>query len=807
MIHHPTHPHLLETHVNHLTQEKLARARRVGLWRLLGARLLMLLALFVWASAACTGPQTNPQACGGCPQGSECVLDKFCLTLCPAGTTRCDFDCTNLQSDFLHCGACGQACKSGEACVNGACQVSASSCVPLCQGGKLCAPNGLCVCAAGETDCGGACFSLNASPLHCGACNNKCPSGSACENGTCTCLAGQSLCGGVCTQTQKNDLHCGACNNKCPQDRFCDQGACSCRDGKIDCNGACVDLLSDAANCGACGTACLPNQACKNGSCFCPRDETICNGSCVNLRTTDANCGICGNACAQDQACINGSCVQAQKCANGQLKCAGLCVDPNTDRGHCGACYTICPEGQDCASGSCQVLTCQTGEVKCNGRCADLLTNSAFCGSCNNPCNSYERCVQGQCAPVCQTGQALCGTTCADTQTDRQHCGACGNACPTSSKCEAGACVSYCTAGLLACGNDGCVDPMINTKHCGGCNTDCDVCENGVCQCSVGRINCGNQCASLQTDARHCGACGMACPAQESCVAGACKRVFADYYPDADGDGFGDKNAMPVNANTQNPPAGMVTNNLDCCDQDKDANPNQTGFFGVANKCGSFDYNCDGKETPTAPICQCTKSIDAQSDVKYSFSTRDTSNPNYSVVHDIFMTATPLKITSADGTCNAPKSTVRFAAPPATKTVGNFMVVAWDMTCGSCTQERGADVLGLTSFTETFQSSDGANYVMWDTSSYSQGCAFFLSGARPVCGSKNVSKAPSLLNEIYNYNNTPRIRTEYNVYVSSSCCRSFELFSSVYLRGKYNIKSNFGVSVQPTETIATLECQ
>lgn len=53
---------------------------------------------------------------------------------------------------------------------------------------------------------------------------------------------------------------------------------------------------------------------------------------------------------------------------------------------------------------------------------------------------------------------------------------------------------------------------------------------------------------------------------------------------DMDGDGYLAKGA-PCNGN-------------DCCDTDATANPSQTMFFPMPDKCGSFDYNCDGTATP-----------------------------------------------------------------------------------------------------------------------------------------------------------------------------------------------------------------
>jgi hypothetical protein len=52
---------------------------------------------------------------------------------------------------------------------------------------------------------------------------------------------------------------------------------------------------------------------------------------------------------------------------------------------------------------------------------------------------------------------------------------------------------------------------------------------------------------------------------------------------------------------------GSPCNGTDCCDTDPNANPGQTQFFTVADSCGSFDYDCDGKlETEYATDIACT---------------------------------------------------------------------------------------------------------------------------------------------------------------------------------------------------------
>ena len=73
-------------------------------------------------------------------------------------------------------------------------------------------------------------------------------------------------------------------------------------------------------------------------------------------------------------------------------------------------------------------------------------------------------------------------------------------------------------------------------------------------------------------------------------------RRSVAYFPDADGDGFGAAGAQPTLA--ERPIAGMVANRLDCFDGNAAARPGQTDWFERDRGDGSFDYNCDGQETP-----------------------------------------------------------------------------------------------------------------------------------------------------------------------------------------------------------------
>ncbi|MBM4379157.1 MAG: hypothetical protein FJ086_07610 [Deltaproteobacteria bacterium] len=134
---------------------------------------------------------------------------------------------------------------------------------------------------------------------------------------------------------------------------------------------------------------------------------------------------------------------------------------------------------------------------------------------------------------VCQAGTARCGSGCADFSADVRNCGACGNACATGQECSAGACV--CAPGTAAC-DGACVVTTTDARHCGGCGKACapgDVCSAetepdgtvaGTCQstCTGGKVQCGQGCVDLDSDAQHCGACGNACDNQRSCRDGVC---------------------------------------------------------------------------------------------------------------------------------------------------------------------------------------------------------------------------------------------------------------------------------------------
>jgi hypothetical protein len=152
---------------------------------------------------------------------------------------------------------------------------------------------------------------LKSDNLNCGVCGNKCAALQACTAGVCTCAGSLQACTTGCTNLQSDVSNCGACGTACTSGLLCSQGKCSatCAATELQCGASCVDPKSDTTNCGSCGNKCAGGQACTNGVCGCPTGQTTCNGACIDTSVSVANCGVCGKACTTGQTCSAGNCV------------------------------------------------------------------------------------------------------------------------------------------------------------------------------------------------------------------------------------------------------------------------------------------------------------------------------------------------------------------------------------------------------------------------------------------------------------------------------------------------------------------
>ena len=340
-----------------------------------------------------------------------------------------------------------------------------------------------------------------------------------------------------------------------PVDGSADSGSSDCPPGHHSCAGKCVASTSPES----CGVSCDPCPNVAGGTTTC--DGTRCGISCAGDQK------VCKDACvAKDVPC-------GDSCPVGQNLCNNLCVDAKS-LNFCGPSCAPCP-------------TSANGKTSCDGDKCDLICNTGFhrCGDSCLSDNNVQSCgTSCSACPVPTGGTAVCLN------------GTCDVDCPGGRKCGASQCVAsdapcngVCVAGLKIC-NGKCIPPG---QCCSGADcAKCQACSNGACANQASGQDQKKECGSDKT-CDGAGACkakdGKPCGSDGDCISGKCGA----YWPDSDGDGFGSATAANQQVCGRTAPANFANNNTDCCDSDNSTRPNQTGFFDKANKCGSFDYNCN----------------------------------------------------------------------------------------------------------------------------------------------------------------------------------------------------------------------
>ena len=143
--------------------------------------------------------------------------------------------------DRNNCGACGNVCPAGQACVGGSCQ-------PPCDDPCHELVNNVCVLKDPNKDtvCDGVCVDTQNDSSNCGSCGNKCLGGDTCQNGLCI--------GSACPAPEWHSCGTIGATTYCP------------RQGNKCCVGA-----REATGCGE-GTQCAANL---DAYC-CPADYKIC---------------------------------------------------------------------------------------------------------------------------------------------------------------------------------------------------------------------------------------------------------------------------------------------------------------------------------------------------------------------------------------------------------------------------------------------------------------------------------------------------------------------------------------------------
>jgi hypothetical protein len=242
--------------------------------------------------------------------GTGCGSDESLVGgSCAEGYTQCGDRCVPLDTDPDNCGACGQACLLGVACVDGVCGGNGDASHASQEGGADASLDG----AGGDgarSDAAGADATSEASaepgdatlPVEGGAADGAAPpegsdggdatfegGGDATLGGDATAdatgtdgaietdganepeSASQTDAGGEDATASGEDATASGEDATVSGEDGAPDGetgeAASCDDSLSLCGGACVDTTSDPSNCGGCGNVC-PSQFCQDSQCL-----------------------------------------------------------------------------------------------------------------------------------------------------------------------------------------------------------------------------------------------------------------------------------------------------------------------------------------------------------------------------------------------------------------------------------------------------------------------------------------------------------------------------------------------------------
>ncbi len=313
-----------------------------------------------------------------------------------------------------------------------------------------------------------------------------------------------------------------------------------------------------------CGPQCAGDIDCDPGyRCLMTGVGVACVSSSAATCSADSDCPSGATCSTSDGVCRN-SC-GTTGCLNGQTCSAGFCVGDETHEiGTVGTGGTAGVAGMDAGGGDAG----GTAGTSSGGAGASGSTSA---GTGAVPGTSGAGGSGGGATPPKQNG---------DTCTTKTECG--------SGICKDGYCCdTSCTGTCQSCAVTGSEGTCSNVRGA----VDADTCS-GTQACSS-----NGECKFI--DGQNCGLAG-------DCVNNNC----TSFYPDTDGDGFGSSTSS-IRICSSTTPTGYVLTNTDCCDTDKLAFPGEAINYTTADKCGSFDYNCDSivEQTVTPNTLQACNAI------------------------------------------------------------------------------------------------------------------------------------------------------------------------------------------------------
>ncbi len=365
---------------------------------------------------------------------------------------------------------------------------------------------------------------------------------------------------------------------------FCNQGQWTCESGTVDCA---ADREVNA--CGGCavlpvnpGVICGTDREPATWRCISPDDvrcvpdnANACGGATALQGVPGALCGTCGRSTLACDGLDALACVNEDEGVNECGGCNELAAEVGSDCGTCGGTWQCNEDGGITCSitrngcGGCGALDAIPGDPCDRGVWACATTRALECRpEGTNPCGGENELddVPGSPCGECVDGTVTClsptQTVCVGAS-ERNACGGCGTMPGQPGElCAAGA-VFVCDGAATACSID------IGLNACGG-TAELPASPGDLCgTCNTGTLACA-------------GVSSLTCE-------GATEDSFFYWYPDRDGDGYGDAAAEPEIL-CEEPATGYSRTNDDCNDDDDRFHPDAD-----EDACSAEDdFNCDG---------------------------------------------------------------------------------------------------------------------------------------------------------------------------------------------------------------------